>query len=80
MTNVLIRDVPEEELAILRHEAEAEGKSLQSFMLSLMRERIAEAKNRDTIGRIRTRARKEGARYSREELQNIMDSPRQSTQ
>jgi hypothetical protein len=55
VTNVLIRDVPEDDIAQLRADARAQGKSLQAYMLDLVHERAAAARNRRVVGQVAER-------------------------
>ncbi len=69
MTNVLIRNVPEEDMELLRAEAAERQQSLQAFMLSVLRERVRAGHNRAVWDRVERRlANGGGGTFTNDEL------------
>ncbi len=55
MPSVLIRDVPDEELEVLRAEAAARGQSLQAYLLAALHDRTRHARRQATLRRLEER-------------------------
>ncbi len=69
MVHVLIRNLPDETHAELRHRAEREGKSLQQYLVSELKRLAARPTLEDVITRVETRAGgRVGARQAVEDL------------
>lgn len=57
MSNVLIRDVPGDDLDELRAEAAAQGVSLQSYLLSTLQAQARHLRRREALSRVEQRLR-----------------------
>jgi len=69
MVNILIRNVPAETHAELRHRAEREGRSLQQYLVSELKRLARRPTLEDVINRVETLAGgRVGARQSVEDL------------
>ena len=69
MVHVLIRNLPDETHAELRHRAELEGKSLQQYLVSELKRLAGRPTLDDVLNRVETRAGgRVGARQAVEDL------------
>lgn len=73
MTNVLIRDVPSEDLDRIRAEASAQGVSLQSYLRDALHAQARHLRRREALNRTADRLRG-GPDVPEQERQNVLES------
>lgn len=73
MSNVLIRDVPENDLERIRAEAAAQDTSLQSYLRGAVHAQAAHLRRQDALARVRRRLNGQSA-VPAEERQAVFDA------